>query len=378
MHTNLSLWATALVLCSTAPLHLAAKECVAFAEPWIVHADGSTEQAQVSGGYDDPGTIVLNTGEAVSLHFYSNSVTECGQNGRFKVWKDGVLLFDQSLNIDCMVTLTEPGFYYPECVNDAQLFSSFTFPFNIALGEPPVVQLAPKVWLDGPYNADTGLMNDGLRAAGLVPLSMGYPVPTSTTAAVLAVTGPDAIVDWVLVVLQSSSDPRLRVGTRWGLLQRDGDIVGMDGVSPLVFTAYPGSYGVIVRHRNHLAVMTAEAIALDATPVVVDFRSTALATYGTEARRTVDGQCRLWAGSVGNDHRVAYTGVNNDRDPMLVKIGGTVPTATVSGYLAEDVNLDGMVKYTGSDNDRDKVLVTVGGTTPTAVRVEQLPWAVQW
>lgn len=54
-------------------------------------------------------------------------------------------------------------------------------------------------------------------------------------------------------------------------------------------------------------------------------------------------------------------------------IGGTVPTATVVGYFQEDVDLDGLVKYAGTTNDRDPILVNIGGTVPTAGRIEQLP-----
>jgi hypothetical protein len=35
--------------------------------------------------------------------------------------------------------------------------------------------------------------------------------------------------------------------------------------------------------------------------------------------------------------------------------------------------MDGRVRYVGSNNDRDPVLVNVGGTLPTATRAEQLP-----
>jgi hypothetical protein len=45
----------------------------------------------------------------------------------------------------------------------------------------------------------------------------------------------------------------------------------------------------------------------------------------------------------------------------------------VSGYLQTDVDLDGWVKYAGAGNDRDKVLVTIGGLLPTAQRAAQLP-----
>jgi hypothetical protein len=35
--------------------------------------------------------------------------------------------------------------------------------------------------------------------------------------------------------------------------------------------------------------------------------------------------------------------------------------------------MDGVVKYTGANNDRDRILVSIGGTVPTNVVVEQLP-----
>jgi hypothetical protein len=81
----------------------------------------------------------------------------------------------------------------------------------------------------------------------------------------------------------------------------------------------------------------------------------------------------LWAGDTARDGAVRYAGANNDRDPILVSIGGTIPTSVVGGYLMTDVDLDGFVKYAGAGNDRDKVLVTIGGLLPTAQRAAQLP-----
>jgi hypothetical protein len=68
-----------------------------------------------------------------------------------------------------------------------------------------------------------------------------------------------------------------------------------------------------------------------------------------------------------------YTNAENDRDPILLRIGGTVPTNTTTGYHAEDVNLDGVVKYTGEGNDRDPILQNIGGSVPTNTREGQLP-----
>jgi hypothetical protein len=36
----------------------------------------------------------------------------------------------------------------------------------------------------------------------------------------------------------------------------------------------------------------------------------------------------LWAGNVHHENRIAYSGQNNDRDPILQKVSGIIPTAT--------------------------------------------------
>lgn len=81
----------------------------------------------------------------------------------------------------------------------------------------------------------------------------------------------------------------------------------------------------------------------------------------------------LWAGNVDPDTWLLYTGQDNDRDPILTAVGGSVPTNTVSLYSGADVNMDGTVKYTGQDNDRDPILTNVGGSVPTNALQEQLP-----
>ena len=89
----------------------------------------------------------------------------------------------------------------------------------------------------------------------------------------------------------------------------------------------------------------------------------------------------LWSGNTtGNTPgstlgqvEVKYTGSFNDRDMILVAIGGNVASNVASGYLMEDCNLDGRVKYTGAGNDRDMILVNIGGSVATNIVIEQLP-----
>ncbi|MBL7985204.1 MAG: hypothetical protein JNM91_09405, partial [Flavobacteriales bacterium] len=68
-----------------------------------------------------------------------------------------------------------------------------------------------------------------------------------------------------------------------------------------------------------------------------------------------------------------YTGTSNDRDAILLAVGGSTPNNVPIGYSVADVNMDGLMKYTGVGSDRDPVLLNVGSTTPNGTRTEQLP-----
>ena len=240
--------------------------------------------------------------------------------------------------------------------------------------------------LQGPYNSTTGLMSDALRSASLIPLAEPYTAigyvhvgggGEATTAPVLAITGGDAVVDWVLVELRSTATPATVVESRCALLQRDGDVVATDGISPVAFNAPAANYHVAVRHRNHLGAMTLTGVPLNSTPAVVDLTLATTTTYGTNARKPITGTFpaqALWAGDVNFNKQLKYAGGANDRDPILTAIGGIVPTNTLSGqYRKEDINMNGQVKYSGSANDRDILLQNIGGSVPTAVRNAQLP-----
>jgi hypothetical protein len=158
------------------------------------------------------------------------------------------------------------------------------------------------------------------------------------------------------------------------LVQRDGDVVELDGKSPVAMGLANGvSYHVAVKHRNHLGAMTASSLTLGAAPTTLDLTQSATPTWGTDARKTVGAAMVLWPGNTNGDGTIKYTGSGNDRDPILVSVGGSIPTATATGYLPTDVNMDGTVKYTGSANDRDPILVSVGGSIPTAIRTQQVP-----
>ena len=249
------------------------------------------------------------------------------------------------------------------------------------IGSGTSMMVSARVFLEGAYNG-SGAM-DALIPRPMLPLAEPYRAlgfthvrggSESTSAAVMQVQGPGAIIDWVLVELRDGSDPTHIVGTRSGLLRADGWIADMDGVSPLRFPGIGmGLYYVAVRHRNHLGIMSEAPFFFSSSGIPIDFTGTNYGTHGTNAQKEVQGVRMLWAGDVNHDGVLKYTGQNNDRDPILVTVGGTTPNSVTTGYKLEDINLDGVVKYTGQDNDRDPILVNVGSTTPNNVRQAQLP-----
>lgn len=258
---------------------------------------------------------------------------------------------------------------------------------NLAVLDPPVtvVAIAVSAKLDGPYDSATGLMSDGLRSAGLLPVTepyaaLGYTYTSDghygfIASSLMNLTGSSALVDWVVIELRSSSNSAQVVASRRAVVRRSGAVLDLNGQQTLLMPAVPGSYYVAIRHRNHLGVMTAAPVALSTTNTTnITFTQPSYATFGTEPRKQVGSTMLLWAGDVTFDHAARYVGTGNDRDPILVAIGGANPTATLTGqYRQEDVNMDGTVKYIGAGNDRDIILQTIGGTTPTVVRTEQVP-----
>jgi len=273
-----------------------------------------------------------------------------------------------------------------DCSSGNTLFYSFSVPVMPVALCPSGLNITPQIALQGAMPTNGTLMNDNLRVDGLLPLTepysalgFTYTYPNSIGAnmdpTILNTTGNDAVVDWVIVEVRDYSPPYELLGSLPALLQRDGDVVGLNGDQYVNFPDIAeGFYGLLVRHRNHLGIFQTTPEFLSSTPRNVSLRQNNYWIYGgVNARVTLNGVKCLWAGDTNFDGVVKYTGIDNDRDNILVAIGGMVPTNTVTGYFGADINMDGIVKYVGVQNDRDIILQNIGGTVPTNVRIEQVP-----
>ena len=215
------------------------------------------------------------------------------------------------------------------------------------------------------------LMRDDLRAAGLIPLEEPYSSRSNYShygelggteaienPEVLKVTGQDAIVDWVFVELRHPEFQKIVLATRSALLQRDGDVVDLDGVSPLNFEGIEaGNYLVAVRHRNHLGVMSTQVLPLSETPVLVDFTNPKTGIYGHHPMIQIMDKMALFAGDANHDGEVRITGPGNDKDRIYFYALLSPENVDanhnfiIHGYDDCDINLDGQVKYQGPGSD---------------------------
>lgn len=233
------------------------------------------------------------------------------------------------------------------------------------------VALKVRAMLQGAYVSANGHMRDSLRANHLIPLTQPYAAwghtgTETTTTAMLAITGNDAIVDWVLVELRSPQPPYTRVASQAALLQRDGDIVSAASGNPvLTFSVAAGEYLVGLHHRNHLSVMSAAPLTLSTTANMLDFTQATTAIYGNDARISQGSVKLLPTGDVNADGKLIADGPNNDKNTVLGAIlaspdnTGMHTNFQLSGYRATDTNLDGQTLYVGPDNDVNGLLGNV-------------------
>jgi hypothetical protein len=157
-------------------------------------------------------------------------------------------------------------------------FGSFT-------GGHGALQTAFTAFLQGPYNS--GAMNTNLKTLGLIPLTQPYsgaPWNYSGTESVSSI--PAGVVDWILIDLRQASTPAgatsgTSVAKRAAFLKSDGTIVDLDGVSSVRFynTTLTSNLYPVLKHRNHLAIMSNNAVTRTSGIYSYDFTSAQTQIY---------------------------------------------------------------------------------------------------
>ncbi len=127
------------------------------------------------------------------------------------------------------------------------------------------------LFLEGPYDAATGLMRTDLQANGLVPTMQPFSAMPwnyqGTESLANSADFPADMVDWVLVELRDATNNFSIIEQKAALLLTDGCIVDINATVGVTFPtlATTANYYVSVKARNHLAIMSSSAISLPNT-----------------------------------------------------------------------------------------------------------------
>jgi hypothetical protein len=177
---------------------------------------------------------------------------------------------------------------------------------------------------------------------------------------------------------------------RAALVREDGQIVDLDGVSPVgLYGLVSGTYYMTVRHRNHLGVrsstlrsFTTTALGSPATQSSYDFTTAQSQAYQNPAITSnaamVDlgeGRFGLWGGNANGNSTSRATGGQPLNDYLYLLntlLNGNFTVIVNNLYTSADLNLDGSARATGGQplNDYLFLLNAVLAGNFTIIRSE--------
>jgi hypothetical protein len=205
------------------------------------------------------------------------------------------------------------------------------------------INVSLKAMLEGAFGGTS--MTTTLN--GILPTSQPYnTAPWNYTGTESVTTMPSNAVDWVLVELRDatsapSATAATRIARQAALLLNNGNIVATDGTSPLYITSSV-SHGLfaVIHHRNHLAIISANAIAPSGVNFTYDFTTASGQAYGTNPQKQL--ATGIWGMISGDTNGNGSIG-NDDLTPAWNSNAGK------TGYLPGDLNFNRHVNNPDKD-----------------------------
>ncbi len=212
-----------------------------------------------------------------------------------------------------------------------------------------VAMVTLKVFLEGAMMPNGTQMRTTLNDENLLPLSQPYNIaPYNYNNTVSVTVFPSTVVDWVLVEARSGT-PNLSgnaqtilIESQVGLLHSNGEISDLSGNAGLRFANLieGNEYYFLVRHRNHMDVVSSTAVSINNLTANFDFSSSVGQALGTNQLKVSSaGVYMLHSGDYNYDGSIQ----NTDYDVWKVN------PSILRTYHAADGNLDGTVQVTDFD-----------------------------
>lgn len=193
-----------------------------------------------------------------------------------------------------------------------------------------------RLWLEAAYDVSGDSMSTSLNA--IIPHTSPYFAGDITVDNI-----PANVVDWVAVELRSIANGTA-VDSVSMFLTSEGNVLMPDGSPQAQFSqSAPGDYYVVIRHRNHLPIMSAEKETFkrngDAPYTLIDLTNVAnVYGDGSGIKQLETAVYGLFSGETNASGIIT----NADKDAVS-------NDKNLSGYYISDTNFSGIV--TNSDKD---------------------------
>ena len=206
------------------------------------------------------------------------------------------------------------------------------------------VQLNLKAALQGSMpTAGIKMRNDLQKygGTGLLPTAAPY-ASSSAYPSINNVGGTvGEVVDWILVEVRSGSSPQTVLQAKSLLLKPDGSIVDRNGQAP-TFNPQPGSVRLVIKHRNHLAVLSNSILNFNSgATIAYDFTtalSQASSSLGDPSQMVQkNGVWCMWAGDIDSNQDLIIDASDFNDVYEVNKV------APFDVYSVADLNMDGVV-----------------------------------
>ncbi len=281
------------------------------------------------------------------LHVDFKLSTGGEQIGLVQVHNGGPVFID-SLSYEAQNTDISTGLY-PDGSEEVVTFNQPTPNASNVIGSNMIeAELEIKVFLEGPFNDETNLMNTNLQEQGLLPLEQPYnDAPwfyEGTEAFEDDIYVPGDMVDWMLLELRRGTpsiagDPTTDLVFRKAvILEEDGELAGTDGADIMAMVEEGQEYYVLLRHRNHLDIVS-KAPIIGSADMEFDFSEDVDQALGSFQQVEYNEIACMLAANFLPDNVIQLT----DYDEWF-----EMPAINQT-YSLTDANLDGVVQVTDID-----------------------------
>lgn len=219
-----------------------------------------------------------------------------------------------------------------------------------------------KVWLEGPYDAASGMMRrTPAYKAILDTLKRDWDTHFLQTDLKQPITTlvPQA-VDFILVYLRSSESEAAALAGNIGILGADGFLYDLYGNPGITLNVRQGVYYIVLVHRNHLPVQSSHAVDIsqlsgNLAGLYYDFTLAANCypgaegTYNEPVKLLSANVYGLFAGNTNQQIGMESTGGGLAAWPKIIASLDMTPVQQQSGddprYTRADTDLSGVVIY---------------------------------